>query len=145
MRLISKKCIILLIFLTLLLALSLSRLRINKQYINITFGIILILLLSYEIITEIGENLMRDLMGGEGSLEKYVRYLDNNKSELYIKKLAYCFIFFINIFLFFVLIYLKNGIYKCINNKQILISRIDYRSVPSNSHYLAIKNTLGSR
>lgn len=56
MRLISKKCTILLIFLLLLLALTLSRLRINKQYINITFGIILIALLSYEIITEIGEN-----------------------------------------------------------------------------------------
>ena len=56
MRLISKKCIILLIFLILLLALTLTRLRINKQYINLFFGIILIALLSYEIITEIGEN-----------------------------------------------------------------------------------------
>lgn len=56
MRFISKKCTILLIVLVLLLALSLSRLKINKQYINITCGIILILLLSYEIVTEIGEN-----------------------------------------------------------------------------------------
>lgn len=56
MRLISKKCIILLIFLILLLALTLSRLKINKQYINVTFGILLIGLLSYEIISEIGEN-----------------------------------------------------------------------------------------
>ena len=56
MRLISKKCSILIVFLILLLALSLSRLKINKQYINIGFGIILMALLSYEIITEIGEN-----------------------------------------------------------------------------------------
>ena len=56
MRFISKKCSILLIVLVLLLALTLSTLKINKQYINITCGIILILLLSYEIVTEIGEN-----------------------------------------------------------------------------------------
>jgi hypothetical protein len=56
MRFISKKCIILLVFLILLLAITLSTLKINRQYINIIFGIILIILLSYEIITEIGEN-----------------------------------------------------------------------------------------
>lgn len=56
MRLISKKCSILLLFLILLLALTLSRLNVNKQYINAGFGILLIALLSYEIVTEIGEN-----------------------------------------------------------------------------------------
>ncbi len=56
MRLISKKCSILLIFLILLLAFTLTRFKVNKQYINAGFGILLIALLSYEIITEIGEN-----------------------------------------------------------------------------------------
>jgi len=56
MRLISKKCSILVVFLILLLALTLSRMKIDKHYINIGFGFILIALLSYEIITEIGEN-----------------------------------------------------------------------------------------
>jgi histidyl-tRNA synthetase len=57
MRLFSKKCTILLIFLILLIALTLFNFNlVNKKYINIGFGIILIILLSYEIITEIGEN-----------------------------------------------------------------------------------------
>ncbi len=56
MRLISKKCIILLLVLILLLAITLAKLRVNKSYVNMIFGFILIILLSYEIITEIGEN-----------------------------------------------------------------------------------------
>jgi len=59
MRLISKKCSLLLIFIILLLAITLSKIKLNNiqyKYINIFFAIVLSLLLSYEIIVEIGEN-----------------------------------------------------------------------------------------
>lgn len=56
MRFISKKCLMLLIFIILVLAITLKKIRINHTYLNILFGTILIILLSYEIITEIGEN-----------------------------------------------------------------------------------------
>jgi hypothetical protein len=59
MRLISKKTSLLLIFIILILAITLSKIKINYvnyKYINIFFAVILSLLLSYEIIVEIGEN-----------------------------------------------------------------------------------------
>jgi len=59
MRLISKKCSLLLIFIILLLAIVLSKIKLNYiqyKYVNIFFAVILSLLLSYEIIVEIGEN-----------------------------------------------------------------------------------------
>lgn len=59
MRLISKKCSLLLIFIILMLAITLSKLKLNydqHRYINIFFAVVLTLLLSYEIIIEIGEN-----------------------------------------------------------------------------------------
>lgn len=56
MRLMSKKCVILLLVLILFLAIALTKLKINHSYVNLTFGILLIILLAYEIVTEIGEN-----------------------------------------------------------------------------------------
>lgn len=56
MRFISKKCLMLIIFIILLLAITLKKLKLNHSYLNLLFGTILIILLAYEIITEIGEN-----------------------------------------------------------------------------------------
>jgi hypothetical protein len=56
MRLFSKKSIILLICLILFISLTFSCLKVNRQKINIICGVLLISLLIYEIITEIGEN-----------------------------------------------------------------------------------------
>lgn len=56
MRFVSKKCLLLLIFIILLLAITLKKLKLSHTYLNIMFGSILIILLAYEIITEIGEN-----------------------------------------------------------------------------------------
>jgi hypothetical protein len=56
MRFVSKKCLMLFIFIILVLAITLKKLKLNHSYLNLLFGTILIILLSYEIITEIGEN-----------------------------------------------------------------------------------------
>lgn len=90
-------------------------------------------------IFEYSESLLSEKMNSGTSIEEYVKFHFHNTNLPNKENTFFSLLFLINMGIFFVLLHFKNILQNNIIQKQIELSQIDYKNIPSQKHYFEIQ------